>query len=151
MLMTRSRYENNHNFQVYGHQKFKTGAIRSFNNVIAYASDFGGKWPTPGTLPDDPNAMWSNRVWFQDKGQYHGTQGWTGKRAYDNHLVGLNVTLADGEAPTLAEWQAKNPSKNDVGSTYSDVDIRTQAAQIMEAAKDVLAPVLGQPPAAGRT
>ena len=29
------RYDNNHNFQVYGHQKFKTGAIRSYGNVIA--------------------------------------------------------------------------------------------------------------------
>jgi hypothetical protein len=44
------RYENNHNFQVYGHQKFKTGAIRSYGNVIAYASEFGGKWKTPGAL-----------------------------------------------------------------------------------------------------
>lgn len=51
------RYENNHNFQVYGHQKFKTGAIRSYGNVIAYASEFGGHWKTPGTIADEPNAM----------------------------------------------------------------------------------------------
>ena len=29
------RYENNHNLHIYGHQKFKTGAIRSYGNVIA--------------------------------------------------------------------------------------------------------------------
>jgi hypothetical protein len=60
------RYENNHNFQVYGHQKFKTGAIRSYGNVIAYASEFGGKWKTPGTIADEPNAMFDNKVWFVD-------------------------------------------------------------------------------------
>lgn len=52
--------------QIYGHQKFKTGAIRSYGNVIAYASEFGGKWKTPGTIADEPNAMFDNQVWFVD-------------------------------------------------------------------------------------
>jgi len=50
----------NHNFQVYGHQKFKVGGIRSFGNVIAYASDFGAKWDPKGNLPVTPNAMVSS-------------------------------------------------------------------------------------------
>ena len=54
--------DNNHNFQVYGHQKFKTGAIRSFGNVLAYVSSFGGSWPTPGTISDEPNVMFNNQV-----------------------------------------------------------------------------------------
>ena len=36
-------YRNNHNFEVYGHQKFKVGNIESYGNVMAYVSDFGGK------------------------------------------------------------------------------------------------------------
>ena len=52
--------------KVYGHQKFKTGAIRSYGNVIAYASEFGGHWKTPGTIADEPNAMFDNKVWFVD-------------------------------------------------------------------------------------
>ena len=54
---------------MYGHQKFKTGAIRSYGNVIAYASEFGGKWKTPGTIADEPNAMFDNKVWFVDNAQ----------------------------------------------------------------------------------
>jgi hypothetical protein len=133
------RYENNHNFQVYGHQKFKTGAIRSYGNVIAYASEFGGKWKTPGTIADEPNVMYDNQVWFVNGANYHSgeeEQGWTGKRAYRNALAGLNVTMA-GHG-TLKEWQAQNPSVNDVGSTYLDVATSTQASEIIAAARKLL-------------
>ena len=128
--------------QVYGHQKFKTGAIRSYGNVIVYASDFGGKWPSPGTILDEPNAMFDNRVWFQSGGQYHGDTGWTGNRSYNNHLVGQNVKLSTGE--TLSKWQAQSPKVNDVGTTYRDVDIATQAAEMQAAARDVLQSVLAR-------
>jgi|EP01047_Picozoa_sp_COSAG01_P027988 putative alpha-1,2-mannosidase len=134
--MTRSRYENNHNFQVYGHQKFKTGAIRSYGNVIAYASEFGGHWKTPGTIEDEPNVMFDNEVFFVDHAHYHGTKsGWTGKRAYGNALVGAGITL---DNLTLAQWQALDPAVNDVGSTYKDVAIHTQAAEIIAAARKLL-------------
>jgi hypothetical protein len=133
------RYENNHNFQVYGHQKFKTGAIRSYGNVIAYASEFGGKWRTPGTIADEPNVMFDNQVWFVDHSTYHSADsrsGWTGKRAYNNALFGLDTTMAGNG--TLAEWQAKNPKVNDVGSTYKNVAIATQAKPILAAARKLL-------------
>jgi len=134
------RFNNNHNFQIYGHQKFKTGAIRSFGNVIAYASGFGEKWPSPGTFEDEPNVMFDNRVWFMKGALYHGEQGWTGNRSHDNHLVGLDLTLSGGES--LADWQKKNPSLNDVGTTYESKDIATQHVEIMAAAREVLASVL---------
>lgn len=35
-------------------------------------------------------------------------------------------------------WQNKNPSVNDVGSTYVNVKISTQAAQIIAAARELL-------------
>ena len=130
------RYDNNHNFQVYGHQKFKTGAIRSYGNVIAYASEFGGHWRSPGTIADEPNAMFDNSVWFVDNAQYHGvSSGWTGKKAYNNKLVGKNVTL---DHMALAQWQAKDPSVNDVGSTYKNVPISTQSSEIIAAARLLL-------------
>ena len=67
------RYENNHNFQIYGHQKFKTGAIRSYGNVIAYATEFGGHWKTPGTIADEPNVMFDNKV-LSDAGHFRVAQ-----------------------------------------------------------------------------
>ena len=80
--------------------------------------------------------MFDNQVWFTDHAQYHGTNsGWTGKRAYDNALVGANITL---DNLTLAEWQAMNPAVNDVGSTYKNVPVRTQAAEIIAAARKLL-------------
>ena len=45
-----------------GHQKFKTGVIRSFGNVIAYASGFGEKWKSPGTIVDEPNVMYVDSI-----------------------------------------------------------------------------------------
>jgi len=138
------RYENNHNFQVYGHQKFKTGAIRSYGNVIAYASEFGGKpwFKTPGTIADEPNAMFNNHVFLVDNTRYHPpTPGeWVGKRAYGNHLVGANITLDGPHANiTLTQWQSMDPATNDVGSTYLDVPIAKQGPEIIAAARKLLA------------
>ena len=39
---------------------------------------------------------------------------------------------------TLAEWQALDPTVNDVGSTYKNVPVRTQAAEIIAAARKLL-------------
>jgi hypothetical protein len=39
---------------------------------------------------------------------------------------------------TLKEWQAQNPSVNDVGSTYLDVATSTQASEIIAAARKLL-------------
>ena len=132
------RYENNHNFQVYGHQKFKTGAIRSYGNVIAYASEFGG-WKTPGTIQDEPNAMFDNKVFFVDGATYHGASAtwWIGKRAYNNALVGRDIMLRGGKL-TLAQWQAQDPATHDVGSTYTNRSISTQAKEIIAAARELL-------------
>ena len=67
----------------------------------------------------------------------HGTAKgeWVGKRCFNNTLVGLNVTL-DGK--TLAQWQAMDPAENDVGSTYKDVSVSTQADEIIAAARELL-------------
>lgn len=130
---------------MYGHQKFKTGAIRSFGNVLAYVQDFGGSWKTPGTIADEPNVMFSNKVWFAVPGaQAHndGLDEWVGNRSYDNHFVGINVRI--GRHDSLAQWQALNPSLNDVNSTSLNVSISTQAAEIMAAARELLAPILKQ-------
>ena len=199
------RFENNHNFQIYGHQKFKVGAIRSYGNVIAYASGFGEKWKSPGntccllhlivlfvlphyteykvfvailkqlrcsicsvlfvlpteykqhnlwnrvlsestrgstgTILEEPNAMFDNKIWFMDRATYHSTQGWTGNRSHNNALVGSGITLSEGKE-TLAQWQAKDPKVNDVGSTYLDKSTSTQSSEIILAAREVLASVL---------
>lgn len=67
----------------------------------------------------------------------HGTSKdqWVGKRCNHNSLVGLNVTL---DGMTLAQWQALDPAVNDVGSTYKDVSISTQADEIIIAARKLL-------------
>lgn len=72
-----------------------------------------------------------------DGAQYHPTVAgeWVGKRAYDNKLVGLNVSLS---GKTLKQWQAENPGQNDVGSTYNDVATSTQTAEIIAAARKLL-------------
>jgi hypothetical protein len=57
-------FKNNHNFAVYGHQKFKVGAISSVGNILAYVTDFGGKWAAPGEEALAPNLMLDNTVVF---------------------------------------------------------------------------------------
>ena len=44
----------------------------------------------------------------------------------------------DRTPATLAEWQALDPTVNDVGSTYKNVPVRTQAAEIIAAARKLL-------------
>ena len=39
---------------------------------------------------------------------------------------------------TLAQWQAMDPAENDVGSTYEDVSVSTQADEIIAAARELL-------------
>ena len=121
---------------MYGHQKFKTGAIRSYGNVIAYASEFGG-WKTPGTIQDEP--MLDNKVFFVDGATYHGASEtwWIGKRAHNNALVGRDIMLRGGKL-TLAQWQAQDPATHDVGSTYTNRSISTQAKEIIAAARELL-------------
>jgi hypothetical protein len=117
-------YRNNHNFQIYGHQKFKVGNIESFGNVLLWVSEYGGHWSAAGNIPGKPNAMYNNTVVFapQETQAYHsvspsGQPQWT---AYDNHLFGQNVTLSEGKKViTLAEYQAMDPAHYDVGSTWS--------------------------------
>jgi hypothetical protein len=87
--------------------------------------------------------MFDNQVWFLNNAQYHGDQSseWVGNRSYNNKLVGANVTLS-GE--TLKEWQASDPATHDVGSTYLNTPISTQATQILAAARALLAPVMAR-------
>jgi hypothetical protein len=70
--------------------------------------------------------------------RYHPpTKGeWVGKRSYDNHLVGANITLS---GMSLAQWQAMDPATNDVGSTYLNVPIAKQGPEIIAAARKLLA------------
>ena len=129
-------YENNHNFQVYGHQKFKTGGIRSYGNVIAYASSFGGGWSAPGSLgAEAPNAMFDNVVYFAHGkvGQYHNGDPW---HARNNTLFGVNVTLATSPPMTLPQWQEQNPSMHDVGSRW--FNYTPDVATIIQSARRVL-------------
>ena len=72
-------YENNHNFQIYGHQKFKVGAIHSYGNVMAYVSGYGEKWKAAGNIPTDPNTMHDNIVVFAPSDTpraYHSCDAW---------------------------------------------------------------------------
>lgn len=85
--------------------------------------------------------MFDNQVWFVDNAHYHDDKAgeWVGNRSYNNKLVGLNITVG-GES--LKQWQAADPATNDVGSTYTNTPISTQAAEIMAAARALLSPVM---------
>jgi hypothetical protein len=118
-------FANNHNFAVYGHQKFKVGAIQSYGNVLAYVTDFGGKWAAPGEEALSPNSMHDNKVIFLPNvsAQYHDCS-WNGTGiAARNALYGPSVVVSGARCPksalSLAEWQALDPENNDVGSTWS--------------------------------
>ncbi len=119
-------FDNNHNFQVYGHQKFKVGAIRVFGAVMAYVSDFAGHWGAPGEEGRRSNAMWGNKVIFQQQGKpgvYHDCT-WRGAFAFSNELYSADgVAITGGSCPaqkaySLAEWQALS-AQNDQGSTFN--------------------------------
>lgn len=121
---------------VYGHQKFKTGAIRSFDNTLAYLSDFGGKWAAPGSNRWEANGMFGNNVIFASEvGNYHNTDPW---HAHDNNLFANKSVAITGNGKTydLVEWQKLDPSNHDVGSTFS---ARTPSgAEIIAMAKKTL-------------
>jgi hypothetical protein len=111
---------------VYGHQKFKVGAIRVYGAVMAYVSDFAGKWSAPGEEGRRANAMFNNKVVFQQNGPpgaYHDCS-WVGQYAYANQLYSAaGVAIAGGGCPakqayTLAEWQALSAA-NDAGSSFN--------------------------------
>jgi hypothetical protein len=112
-------FENNHNFAVYGHQKFKVGAISSYGNILAYVTDFAGSWNGPGDDGYAPNSMHDNAVIFSPagSGQYHDCS-WA-RLARGNALYGAAHVSGAGckAAMTLEQWQALAPADNDVGST----------------------------------
>ena len=103
----------------------QVGAIRSFGNVLAYVTDFAGKWSGPGEEARRANAMFDNVVVFaaNASAQYHDCS-WNGSLAARNTLFGPQVVVAGSRCPggkslSLAQWQALDPANNDVGSTVS--------------------------------
>jgi hypothetical protein len=115
-------FENHYNFAVYGHQKFKVGAISSVGNILAYVTDFAGSWNGPGADGYLPNSMRDNRVIFSPAGsaQYHDCS-WA-NLAQRNALYGAAAHVSGAgckKSLTLAEWQALAPASNDVGSTFN--------------------------------
>jgi len=114
-------FDNNHNFAVYGHQKFKVGAIRSFGNVLAYVNpEFAGSWSAVGAQLNRANDMWENVVVFTNAtGYYHSCGPWSGRnsRLYATGGVAVHGADCDNKFYSLAEWQARDPMNNDPGTT----------------------------------
>jgi hypothetical protein len=109
------------NTNIYGHQKFKVGGIHSYNNILAYVTDFAGHWNGVGELAWATNAMYGNRVLFAAPGAVYHDCSWVGALAYNNTLYGSPV-VTSGQCKgtyTLEQWQKLNPSVNDVGSTVN--------------------------------
>lgn len=114
-------YNTHSNLMVYGHQKYKVGAIRSYQNILAYVTDFSGHWNGEGESAWGTNAMYGNRVVFASPGaQYHDCS-WVGPLAYNNTLYGTPVVSGGlcKRSLTLDQWQKLDPSVNDVGSTVN--------------------------------
>jgi len=112
------------NLAVYGHQKFKVGGIRSYDNILAYVTDFAGHWGGPGALGTESNAMFGNRVVFAAPGAVYHDCSWVGALAHGNALYGAPSVAGGGcgggGAPlSLAAWQQRDPAANDVGSTVN--------------------------------
>jgi hypothetical protein len=116
-------FDNNHNFAVYGHQKFKVGAIRSYGNVLAYVSGFGEGWQSPGEQLNRANDMYDNVVIYANGStRYHDCSNWTasGQRLYAAAPLVISGKDCPGGAPlSLAQWQALAPARNDVGTTLN--------------------------------
>ncbi len=110
-----------HNLLVYGHQKFKVGGIRSYSNILAYATDFAGHWDGPGELGYETNAMFDNRVVFAAPGAVYHDCSWKGALAHGNTLYGSPVIsgCSGGGALSLQAWQRLDPAVNDVGSSVN--------------------------------
>ena len=105
---------------VYGHQKFKVGAIRNYNNVLAYVSDLAGSWNGVGESGYETNAAFGSRVIFANANASYHDCSWVGNLAHDNTLYGSPTIKGKTCANdyTLAEWQALS-ADNDVGSTVN--------------------------------
>ena len=114
-------YNTHANLLVYGHQKFKVGGIKTYNNIMAYVTDFAGHWDGVGELGYAPNGMSGNRVVFAAPGAVYHDCSWTGPLAHSNALYGAPVvagSLCKGPL-TLPAWQKLNPALNDVGSSVN--------------------------------
>ena len=114
-------YFTHSNLLVYGHQKYKVGGIRDYNNIMAYVTDFAGHWNGVGELAWETNAMYGNRVLFAAPGATYHDCSWVGALAYNNTLYGAPVVSGGGcqGTLTLEQWQKLNPAVNDVGSTVN--------------------------------
>jgi hypothetical protein len=134
-----SLYFNIHgNAMVYGHQKFKVGAIRNYENIMAYVSDFAGTWNGPGADNYETNAMFGNRVIFATANAHYHDCTWVGPLAHDNALYGSAVVQGNQCKPstlTLAEWQALDAS-HDKGSSINATF--PTGAEIMGWARELL-------------
>ena len=135
-------YRNNHNFLVYGHQKFKVGSIESYGNVMAYVSDFGANpWRATGHAIGQPNRMYDNYVVFNPVGsqQYHNQDEWnaTNNTLFGSHVVLPSVQRQSEPVLSLEQWQAKDPKHHDVGSTVTTTlpvgaDIIAEAKKLLQ-------------------
>ncbi len=131
-------FNTHHNLLVYGHQKFKVGGIRSYSNIMAYVTDFAGKWNGPGELAWESNAMHDNRVVFASAGAAYHDCSWTGDLARSNALYGQPAVQGAGckGSLSLAEWQQLDPAANDVGSTVNAT--LPTGEEIMQWARELL-------------
>jgi hypothetical protein len=109
---------------------------------MAYASDFGGKWKSPGTVLSTPNAMFDNHIIFAPQNNkpmlYHSCSPW---HATNNTLYGPTVvipctTKGMKSSYTVAEWQALDPKTHDVGSKV--VSKTPSGAEIIALARTLL-------------
>lgn len=105
---------------VYGHQKFKVGGIRNFDNILCYISDLAGNWNGIGELGYETNLAAGSRVIFATANATYHDCSWVGPLAYNSTLYGT-PTIRGHSCPkdlTLPEWQALS-AENDVGSTVN--------------------------------
>lgn len=114
-------YETHSNLLVYGHQKFKVGGIKNFDNIMAYVTDFAGHWDALGELGYAPNGMSGNRVIFAAPGATYHDCSWTGTLAHSNALYGAPVVAGSQckGSLTLTAWQELDPAVNDVNSSVN--------------------------------
>ena len=91
--------------------------------MLAYISDLAGHWNAEGESGYAPNGISGNKAVFApDTNAVFHDCSWTGSYSHDNALYGPGVVVSGSGCKgtlTLAEWQALDPSHNDVGSTYN--------------------------------
>ncbi len=105
---------------VYGHQKFKVGAIRNYDNVLAFVSDLAGSWNGVGESGYATNLISGSRVIFATAGATYHDCSWGGGLAQNSTLFGTPAIRGKTCAQdlTLPQWQALSAT-NDVGSTVN--------------------------------